>query len=681
MADLVVKPAYVMGPTDILTVDKFNLMATPIVELSIADRVDDQSFLRNGNFYSSFWTNGAGMTCPAGVETVNADYWSINPTAASVNSLRTLQVPDIYSLFGMEVAGNAGVTDVRVSQAINGDLSATLRRVCTFSGYIYSGAGLAISPKLEIWTADTFNGGAYTLQQTEDLQTCANGLWTYVSVSFDLTNVVNMTNGLRVTVLIPSGALSATTKNVIFSRLKLQIGELATEFVDDVGLFIQTPSVDSTMLQDGCIARPGLFLPNVVPTGAYQAKSINNGDINDGAIDGRTLLQGVTTTLTAAFTQPAVAATVPIKVTATAGFQINQPIFIIGGGAYVVSSVTDATDMVITNSGGTSNAAPAVVIPIGSSVYQAPAVIENLGYVPINKAGDSGIGPGTLQFINDDVIGASSYVNGALTLQSSAANVNNTGYMPAIGFHRPGVIGRSIGLATTGRLLAPLGGSATQYYLLDNYFKVAGADIQAGAITVANIAASVKDQLESPGVVKMFAGPGPPAGWFVCDGSAVSRTTYAALFTAIGTYWGAGDNSTTFNLPDFRGRSPLGYVSTAGSGLTGRGFASRGGEENHQLSIAELPSHDHGSVLANDSHSHGYSDPGHTHTVVNSLGALAAGAGAAGYLPSGGVQTGASATNITIAAAACNARVQAQGSYTAHNTMHPYSVLYFIVKV
>lgn len=60
------------------------------------------------------------------------------------------------------------------------------------------------------------------------------------------------------------------------------------------------------------------------------------------------------------------------------------------------------------------------------------------------------------------------------------------------------------------------------------------------------------------GVVMDYAGPSVPTGWLECDGAAVSRATYAALFTAISTTWGAGDGSTTFNLPNFRGRARIG---------------------------------------------------------------------------------------------------------------------------
>lgn len=60
------------------------------------------------------------------------------------------------------------------------------------------------------------------------------------------------------------------------------------------------------------------------------------------------------------------------------------------------------------------------------------------------------------------------------------------------------------------------------------------------------------------GGLTLWAGSAEPAGWLVCDGRDVSRTTYAALFAAIGVAYGAGDGATTFNIPDFRGRVPVG---------------------------------------------------------------------------------------------------------------------------
>lgn len=98
------------------------------------------------------------------------------------------------------------------------------------------------------------------------------------------------------------------------------------------------------------------------------------------------------------------------------------------------------------------------------------------------------------------------------------------------------------------------------------------------------------------GAMLDFAGSVVPTGWLACDGSAVSRTTYAALFAVIGTTWGSGDGSTTFNVPDLRGRTAVG--SGTGSGLTARTLAATGGEETHQLTTTEMPSHTH-SMVAN----------------------------------------------------------------------------------
>lgn len=60
------------------------------------------------------------------------------------------------------------------------------------------------------------------------------------------------------------------------------------------------------------------------------------------------------------------------------------------------------------------------------------------------------------------------------------------------------------------------------------------------------------------GLILMWAGAAAPTGWLICDGSAISRTTYEDLFAILGTTYGAGDGSTTFNLPDFRSSMPLG---------------------------------------------------------------------------------------------------------------------------
>ncbi|MCV9940896.1 tail fiber protein [Boseaceae bacterium BT-24-1] len=105
---------------------------------------------------------------------------------------------------------------------------------------------------------------------------------------------------------------------------------------------------------------------------------------------------------------------------------------------------------------------------------------------------------------------------------------------------------------------------------------------------------------ETPtGTIADFGGPNIPAGWLLCDGSAISRTTYAPLFTVIGTWWGGGNGTTTFNIPDLRGRvkagrddmggSTAGRLTSAGSGISGITLGTAGGAQNITLTYAELP--------------------------------------------------------------------------------------------
>ena len=84
------------------------------------------------------------------------------------------------------------------------------------------------------------------------------------------------------------------------------------------------------------------------------------------------------------------------------------------------------------------------------------------------------------------------------------------------------------------------------------------------------------------GVMLPYGGSSAPTQWLLCDGSAVSRSTYADLYAAIGVAFGSGDGSSTFNLPDSRGRMFIG--AGAGSGLTSRALAASGGAETKNIS-------------------------------------------------------------------------------------------------
>lgn len=110
-----------------------------------------------------------------------------------------------------------------------------------------------------------------------------------------------------------------------------------------------------------------------------------------------------------------------------------------------------------------------------------------------------------------------------------------------------------------------------------------------------------------PGEITMWPAPSPPTGWLLCDGAAVSRTAYAALFAAVGTVYGAGDGSATFNLPNLKGRVSVG-CNSADTSFDALG--ETGGAKTHTLAAAEMPSHTH----AQNAHSHTI---GHDHGAVN----------------------------------------------------------------
>jgi len=162
------------------------------------------------------------------------------------------------------------------------------------------------------------------------------------------------------------------------------------------------------------------------------------------------------------------------------------------------------------------------------------------------------------------------------------------------------------------------------------------------------------------------------AGALLCDGSAVSRTTYANLFAAIGTTYGAGDGTTTFNVPDFRGRVIVG--AGTGSGLTARARGDVGGEEKHTLTEAELAAHSHpGSTCNPHNHSFGTFAP----AASSGFGthAVAGGSEAAVTTPLSG-QGNISNTQSTTPGVS----VASDGSNTPHNTMQPYGVANVFIK-
>lgn len=142
--------------------------------------------------------------------------------------------------------------------------------------------------------------------------------------------------------------------------------------------------------------------------------------------------------------------------------------------------------------------------------------------------------------------------------------------------------------------------------------------------------------LSPTGAIMMWSIATAPTDWLLCDGTAVSRTTYSALYAVIGTAYGTGDGSTTFNLPNLKGRVPVGRDSADTSFDV---LGETGGAKTHQLSVGELPTTNYASG---------------DHAVQGAE-------GASGHWMFDGAYTIA-------------------GTGTAHNNLQPYIVLNYIIK-
>lgn len=197
------------------------------------------------------------------------------------------------------------------------------------------------------------------------------------------------------------------------------------------------------------------------------------------------------------------------------------------------------------------------------------------------------------------------------------------------------------------------------------------------------------------GNIQMTGRTTAAAGWLMCDGTAVSRATYNELFAAIGTTYGVGDGSTTFNLPDMVGRFPIGSGTPANPAVTGGGphaLGTKGGEQTHQLTGAESATHNHGAVTgAGSAHNHGITDPTHTHDMATFWAGAANGVlnrassngtGGAGVLSQNNTAIiTAKATGITINNEAAHTHaIGNDGGNGFHNNEPQYTTVNFMIK-
>jgi microcystin-dependent protein len=161
------------------------------------------------------------------------------------------------------------------------------------------------------------------------------------------------------------------------------------------------------------------------------------------------------------------------------------------------------------------------------------------------------------------------------------------------------------------------------------------------------------------GSIFAFAGTSGPAGYMLCDGAELSRTVYSELFTAIGTTYGAGNGTTTFNIPNIKGRVIAGRDGAQNEFST---IGQLGGEKTHTLTVAELPAHGHSTV-------------GTTSQSV-SAGDYVFEAGQ--YLmTTSAPYTGSTISSITLES---GVTVQPTGDGVPHNNLQPYVVMNYFIK-
>lgn len=120
------------------------------------------------------------------------------------------------------------------------------------------------------------------------------------------------------------------------------------------------------------------------------------------------------------------------------------------------------------------------------------------------------------------------------------------------------------------------------------------AKIPDGAVTAVKLDAAAVSVLMPTASIMPYAGSSAPTGYLLCDGAAISRSTYSTLFGLLATTYGSGDGSSTFNIPDLRGRVIAGHGGTLLSGSADAIAATNAhSTKTHTLLIAEMPAHDH----------------------------------------------------------------------------------------
>lgn len=218
----------------------------------------------------------------------------------------------------------------------------------------------------------------------------------------------------------------------------------------------------------------------------------------------------------------------------------------------------------------------------------------------------------------------------------------------------------------------------------DYWYKPAATDLTSLLNSIIPIGGTIEYVVSAP----------PNSHFHLEDGAALSRTTYAALFALVGTTFGIGDGTTTFNIPDSRDRMSIGAGNLYAGGATG-------GEATHILTSAEVPATavsvavtdpGHSHAVTDPGHTHGVTDPGHTHTSPSGTNATSGSRVTTATNNTGTVTDNSATTGLTVNSAATGISVNsnttgitAAGTVTggggAHNNLPPYIGKYKMIRV
>lgn len=174
------------------------------------------------------------------------------------------------------------------------------------------------------------------------------------------------------------------------------------------------------------------------------------------------------------------------------------------------------------------------------------------------------------------------------------------------------------------------------------------------------------------GEISIFGGNFAPRGWAFCKGQLLPISSYSALFSLLGTFYG-GDGRTTFGLPDLTARVAVGY-GQGNHGLSYYNIGQMGGEEKHTLQITEVPSHGH--TASSNSKLFGQSAPGDDDTLGAGV-SLASGSNTGSEVFSGDAPN----TEMNASSVVTTTTVQNQGGGQSHNNIQPYTAINYIIAL